>query len=354
MAMCDKPMCDERVPARGGLQYNVRPMRRPKVLLTSPIDRTGRALLEPVADVEQAPATDADTLRRAIADADALIVRAYLPLDLFDHAPRLRAVVRHGAGVDMIPMEAATERGIPVANVPGANATSVAEFVLAQCLLHAHRLARADRLLREAGWNESRALADGVTEVSGKTMGVVGVGAIGSEIARMGHAGFGMRLLGHQRRLDRLPPFVAPAALDTLFAEADFIAIACPLTADTRGLVSERLLARMKPTAFLVNVARGAVLDQAALTRALAERRIGGAALDVFEVQPLERDDPLLALDNVVLTPHLAGISKESMARMSRIAAEETLRILAGERPKSFVNPECWPAALRRRAALGY
>jgi len=329
-------------------------VRRPRVLLTNPIDRAGAEILAPHADIALAAATDPDTLRREVRDADALVVRALLPTDLFEHAPRLRAVVRHGAGVDLIAVGAATALGIPVANVPAVNAPTVAEYVVGQFLMHAHRLASIDRTMRTAGWSAARGLADGAVELAGKTVGVVGVGAIGTEIARICAAGLRMKVLGHRRRLDALPAFVAPAALDDLFGAADFIALACPLTEATRGLASAPLIARMKPTAFLVNVSRGAVVDQAALTRALAERRIGGAALDVFAVQPLAPDDPLMRLDNVALSPHLAGISRESMARMSRIAAEETLRILAGERPLNFVNPECWPASLRRRAELGY
>jgi D-3-phosphoglycerate dehydrogenase len=183
-------------------------------------------------------------------------------------------------------------------------------------------------------------------------VGIVGVGHIGARVAAICHHGLGMRVLGNQRRLDRLPAIVEAAALDRIFTDSDFIALCCPLTPDTRHLADARRIGLMKPTAVLVNVARGPVVDQAALVAALRERRIGGAGLDVFEQQPLAPGDPLFALDNVVLTPHLAGLSAESMRRMSVIAAEDALRILAGEKPVNFFNPEVWPAALKRRARI--
>src|SRR5690606_18278220 len=132
------------------------------------------------------------------------------------------------------------------------------------------------------------------------------------------------------------------------------IALACPLTLETRGIVSAPLLARMKPTAWLLNVARGPVVDEAALLDALRARRIGGAALDVYWQQPLAADHPLRSLDNVLLTPHTAGLTRESVVEMSRVAAEEVVRILRGERPTNFINPEAWAAAQDRRRALGY
>jgi len=201
-----------------------------------------------------------------------------------------------------------------------------------------------DGTLRAAGWAASRALADGSTELAGKTLGIVGVGAIGSRIAAIAHHGYGMRVLGHQRRLETLPAHVEGLPLDALLRASDYVVLCCPLTETTRHLLDARSLARMKRGAFLVNVSRGALVDEAALVEALAGRRLGGAALDVFDEQPLRPDHPLLALDNVLLTPHAAGLTEESMARMSRGAAEEVLRLLSGERPLNVVNPEVWSA----------
>jgi D-3-phosphoglycerate dehydrogenase len=320
-------------------------MRRPKVLLTGSMHPDGERSIAAVAEVVQAPDAHADTLRRLIADADVLVVRSPLPADLFDHAPMLRGVVRHGVGVDMIPVEAASARGIPLANVPGSNLEAVAEHVLACFGLLARRLHRMDGTLRAAGWAASRALADGSTELAGKTVGIVGVGAIGARIAAICHHGYGMRVLGHRRRLAALPAHVQGVPLDELMHASDYVVLSCPLTEATRHLVDARRLALMKPGSFLVNVSRGPLIDEAALVQALAGRRLGGAALDVFAEQPLRPDHPLLALDNVLLTPHAAGLTQESMARMSRGAAEEVLRLLAGERPLNLVNPQAWPVS---------
>jgi D-3-phosphoglycerate dehydrogenase len=325
---------------------------KPIVLLTNPMDAAGMALLQSHAEVRLASAVDHATLRREAAHADVMVVRAFLPADIFDHAPRLLACVRQGAGVDMIPVEAATAHGVIVSNVPGVNAQAVAEYCAAQFLLHGRRIGRMDRSLRREGWAAARALADDVCELHGKTVGVVGVGHIGAQVAAICHHGLGMRVLGYQRRLEQLPAIVEAAALDRIFTDSDFIALCCPLTPETRHLADARRIGLMKPTAVLVNVARGPVVDQAALVAALRERRIGGAGLDVFEQQPLAPGDPLFELDNVVLTPHLAGLSVESMRRMSVIAAEDTLRILAGEKPVNFFNPEVWPAAQKRRAGI--
>ena len=325
---------------------------KPIVLLTNPMDASGMALLQPHAEVRLASAVDHATLRREAASADLMVVRAFLPADIFEHAPRLLACVRQGAGVDMIPVESATAHGVIVSNVPGVNAQTVAEYCTAQFLLHGKRIVRVNSTLRREGWAAARALADDVPELHGKTVGIVGVGHIGGRLAAICHHGLGMRILGYQRRLDALPAFVEAAALDRIFTDSDFIALCCPLTPETRHLADARRIGLMKKSAVLVNVSRGPVVDQAALVAALRERRIGGAGLDVFEQQPLPPGDPLFEFDHVVLTPHLAGLSIESMQRMSVIAAEDALRILAGEKPVNFFNPEVWPAAQKRRAGI--
>lgn len=329
-------------------------MSRHRVVLTNAIAPSWQRQLEAEADVVVAPDTAPETLRRLVGPADGLVVRAPLPEDIFESAPQLTACVRHGAGLDYIPVERATALGIPVANTPGVNAQSVAEFCLSRMLALARRLAPIGRELRSAGWHEARALVDGTIELDRKILGVIGVGAIGSRLAQICHHGLDMRVLGYQRRLDRLPPYVAPATLTQVFAESDFIVVACPLTEETRGLVSRALIGRMKPTAFLVNVSRGPVVDEPALEEALLQRRIAGAALDVFWKQPLPRDHPFLALDNALLTPHVAGLTDDSRERISALAIDELRRMLRGEKPLNFVNPECWPRAQARRAALGH
>jgi D-3-phosphoglycerate dehydrogenase len=318
-------------------------MPRPVVVLTNPIEVSARARLDAHATVVLAAADDATSLRHAVREADALIVRAMLPPDVFDAAPRLLTAVRHGAGVDLIPVAAATAAGIIVANVPGANAVTVAEYAFAQMLRLARRLDCIETALRADGWTAARPLADAGRELHGATLGVVGLGAIGGQVARIGGQGFGMRVLGHRRRAGWSAPGVEPAALDELLAAADWVVLACPLTEETRGLIDRRRLALMRPGAVLVNVSRGAVIDESALIEALAQGRLGGAVLDVYATQPLPADAPLRSLERVLLSPHVAGISADSMRRMSAVAVEQVLAVLQGRPPVHFVNPEVWP-----------
>ena len=323
-------------------------MSRPRVLLTNPTVAIGESLMRPVADVILAPDTNPDTLRAMIGDIDVLVVRVKLPDDLFERPNRLLGVVRHGAGVDMIPVESATRLGIPVANVPGANAQSVAEHVVTTMLMLARNTHRMDALMRESGWNAARPIADSGIELSGKTVGIVGVGAVGKCVVRICHHGFGMRMLGFQRNLGNLPAEVTGVSLDQLFAESDFVVLSCPLSEQTLGLASRARIATMKASTVLVNVSRGPVVDEQALIEALQAGCIRGASLDVFDRQPLAIDHPLMQLDNVVLTPHQAALTVEAMERMSEGAAREVLRLLAGERPLNFVNPEVWERRVRR------
>jgi D-3-phosphoglycerate dehydrogenase len=325
-------------------------MTRPKVLLTNAIHPAGMRILQEKTDVIVAADVRPETLRSAVPDAEALVVRSQLPEDIFDHAPRLRGVVRHGAGVDMIPVEAATRARIPVANVPGVNAEAVAEYCVSGMLLLVRNMHRIDHTLRETDWNVSRKIADDAVELFGRTVGIVGVGHVGARVAQICSTAFRMRVLGHQRRLNALPECVTGVTLDTLFSESDFIVLSCPLTRETRGMIDRTLIGRMKKTAGLINVSRGPVVDEAALVGALREQRIRGAVLDVYTEQPLPRDHPLLGLDNAILTPHAAGITQESMQRMSEGAVQEVLRMLAGERPLNLINPDAWPARTRARS----
>ena len=310
------------------------------VLSTNAIHPDGAALLAPHARLVIAPDTSAPTLRAMVGEADGLIVRGKLPDDIFDHAPRLKGAVRHGVGLDFIPVEAATAKGIAVANLPGSNTQAVAEYVFS-ALFHLRRpLGRIDARLRAEGWGPARGMADDLPELAGSTLGILGLGTIGKRIAGIARAGFGMRVLGTARS-GSAPEGIEPVDIDTLFSQSDAVVIACPLTAQTKGLVDARLLGLMKPHAVLINSARGPIVDTAALVEALAARRIGGAAVDVYDVQPITPDHPLLAHGNVLLTPHVAGITSTSMRAMSMGAVEEMIRILNGEDPRNFVNPAC-------------
>ncbi len=314
-----------------------------RVLLTDPIDASGEELLRARgAEVVRAPEGSAATVRKLAAEADGVIIRSKLPDDIFEAAPRVRAVTIHGTGIDLVPLAAASAKGVLVANLPGENAQSVAEYCVLAMLMLARNIATINAAMHTHPWDEARRLAMPAREISGLTVGIVGVGEIGRRVAQICARGFGMRVLGNQRRLDRLPSEAQGADLDDLVAQSDFIVIACPLNPQTHHLFNAARLAAMKSSAWLINVGRGPVIDEQALVEALRRRRIAGAMLDVYEHYRIEAGHPLLGLDNVLLTPHLAGSTRESRARASVRAADETLRMLAGEKPRNLVNPEAW------------
>lgn len=310
-----------------------------RVLIVDPIAQAGEELLARRAAVVRAPDGDPDTVRRLCAEAHGIITRSKLPDDIFSAGPNIRAVAIHGTGTDLVPLEAATARGVMVSNIPGGNAQSVAEYCAMAMLMLARNVLAITNALRGTTWDAARALGAGTHEIAGMTLGIVGVGAIGTRLAQIARHGFGMRVLGNQRRLDRLPPEAEPATLDTLVAASDFVVLTCPLTPQTHHLFNGKRLSSMQPTAWLINVGRGPVVEETALIEALREKRIAGAMLDVYEHYRLPPEHPLFTLDNVVLTPHLSGMTQESRARMSVAAAEEMLRMLAGEAPRNFVNP---------------
>jgi len=311
-----------------------------RVLLTDSIASAGEQLLASRTEVVRSPDSDPATIRRFARDVDGVIIRSRLPDDIFEAAPRLRAVVVHGTGTDLVPLAAATARGVMVANLPGANAQSVAEYCAMAMLMLARNILTITSTLKARSWDEARLLGGGAREISGMTLGIVGVGQIGSRLAAICHRGFGMRVLGHQRRLDRLPAEAQAASLEELLSQSDFVVLACPLTRETHHLLNQQRIASMKPSAWLINVGRGPVVDEAALVDALRARRIAGAMLDVYEEYRLAPGHALFSLDNVILTPHLAAVTRESRGRASVAAAEEMLRMLAGENPRNFVNPE--------------
>ena len=313
---------------------------KPVVLLTNAMHADGEALLKPHVRLIVAPDAKPETLRQWAGDADGIIVRAKLPDDIVDHAPRLKGIVRHGVGLDFIPVAAATARGIAVANLPGSNTNAVAEYVMS-ALMHLRRpLHRLDGLMRGEGWATARAAADSLTELSGTTLGILGVGTIGRRIAKIAQGGFGMKVIGTSRRKGSLPSGVEEVSLNELFARSDAVVISCALTEETRKLVGRDLLALMRPHGILVNVSRGAVVDTPAVIEALRSGKLGGAALDVFDVQPLPPEDALFDCPNLLLTPHTAGITATSSRAMAVGSAEEMLRILRGEAPLNLVNPE--------------
>lgn len=298
------------------------------------------AMLAPAGELRIASALDPATLAKEGREADIVIVRAPLPAALFAAAPRLRAAIRHGAGLDMIPVDAATEAGMLVANVPAVNARSVAEHVFLVTMALLRRFRAMDRDLRSKGWLAGRDHAEKTQELAGRTLGIVGFGSVGRAVMQIARHGFGLTVIANSRNPKSLPDDVRFVSVDELVAQADIVVLCCPLTPETAGLLGRERIGRMRPGSILVNVSRGAVVDDAGLIEALREGRIGGAALDVFATQPLPPDHPYLSFDNVIVTPHMAGITEQSMMRMGVGAAEEALRVLANELPVNLRNPE--------------
>lgn len=314
---------------------------RPRILSTHTLHPRAAEMLSGAGELAIASGLDAPTLIREAANADIVIVRAPLPAALFEGTPKLRAAIRHGAGLDMIPVDAATAAGVLVANVPGVNARSVAEHVFFVTLGLLRRFRRVDGDLRRAGWLAGRAHAERTNELAGRTIGIVGMGNIGREVMRIARQGFGLKVLANSRSIPRdLPDGVRLAAIDELVLQSDVIVLCCPLTPQTTGLISRERIGRMQRDALIVNVSRGSVIDDGALIDALREGRIGGAALDVFAAQPLPPDHPYFSFSNVIITPHMAGITEESMMRMGTGAAEEALRVLSNRLPVNFCNPD--------------
>jgi D-3-phosphoglycerate dehydrogenase len=246
----------------------------------------------------------------------------------------------HGTGTDLVPLAAAAGRGVVIANLPGSNAQSVAEYCVMAMLMLARNIVAVVETLKAGTWDGARALGAGTHEIAAMTLGIVGVGEIGRRLAKICRQGFGMRVLGNQRRLDRLPAEAEPAPVNMLLKNSDFVVVTCPLTPQTRHMFNGDTLGLMKPTAWLINVGRGAVVQEQALVAALREKRIAGAMLDVYEHYRLEPGHELLGLPNVILTPHFAGMTRESRARMGVAAAEEMLRMLAGEAPRNLVHAD--------------
>lgn len=315
-----------------------------RVLLVDPIAPAGEEALRRAAEVVHAGDSDPDTIRRMAREVDGIVTRSKLPDDVFAAAPRLRAVAIHGTGIDLVPLAEASARGVMVSNVPGGNAQSVAEYCAMAMLMLARNVLAITQTLRSGTWDAARALGAGSHEIAAMTVGIIGVGHIGTRLARICRRGLGMRVLGNQRRLERLPAEAQACGLEALLRSSDFVVATCPLTAQTRHLLNRQTLSAMKPSAWLINVGRGPVVEEEALVEALGTRRIAGAMLDVYEHYRLAPGHPLLRLDNVILTPHLAGMTVESLSRVSVAAAEEMLRMLAGERPRNLVNPEALQA----------
>lgn len=273
-------------------------------------------------------ADDDVTLHRELADAEVLwhVLRPLSGDDL-RRGPRLRLVHKFGVGINTIDVDTATQRGIAVANMPGANAASVAEGAVMLMLAVLRQLLPLDRATRQLhGWPTDPDLGERCRDIGGATVGLVGFGSIAQRVARIVSA-MGAHVLHTSTRDDGTPGW---RPLPELLAAADIVSLHVPLTATTEGLIDRAALAQMKPDAVLINTSRGPIVDETALAEALRQRRLAGAGLDVFAVEPVTADNPLLGLDNVVLTPHVSWYTADTMRRYLAAAVDNCRRLRDG------------------------
>lgn len=323
-------------------------MQKPKVFATRPLPAVVLTFLEPHCTVISAP-EDApiatEELARICRDQNIeglLSSGTQITGDLLQKTPSLRVVAHMGKGVDHIDLAACTARGVLVTNTLGAPEEATADLAFALMLAVARRVVEADRFVREGRWVAWGWSMFWGANLYGKTIGIYGFGTIGQAMARRA-AGFSMRILYYQRRraaenAERELKAQYTEA-ETLIREADFLTLHTPLTAETRHLISRRELGWMKPTAFLINTSRGPVVDEEALVNALKEKRLAGAALDVFEHEPQVHPE-LLAMRNTVLAPHLGSATGETRTRMAMQAAENLVAAFEGRTPPNALNPE--------------
>jgi D-3-phosphoglycerate dehydrogenase / 2-oxoglutarate reductase len=322
---------------------------RPVVIQCFPMMHpVGEEILGRHVELRTASSADPATVIREGQDARAMIGRspARIGADVLDALGDLLVVSATGSGADWVDIQACRDRGIPVLHNPGVAPTPVTEYVLGAMVMVYKRLREADAFLRAGGDWEPKDRFRG-RELTGKVLGVVGLGAIGGDVARRARAAFDMTVLAYDPGV-RDPRFAEIGAervdrIEALFERADVISLHLPLLPETRGLIDAAVLAHCRPGAVLVNASRGGVVDEAALVDVLRSGRLSGAATDVFDAEPPRADNPLFQMPNVVVTPHIAGLTVDATIKLSTAVAENVLAALRGERPPHIVNPEAWP-----------
>jgi len=315
-------------------------MRPFKVLLYEDMHEAGKALLREKTEVLFAKSLDEMSLIEETKEVDGVIIRANgkVTRKIMESAPKLKVVGRHGVGLENIDLEAAAEKGIWVVNTPDANDISVAEHFFGLAIILSKMLKKADIALRE-GRFEVRYQYIG-NELHGKTLGILGFGRIGRSVGRIGHKGFDMKVLYYDAlRYEETEKELKArkASLEEVLSQSDYISINLPMLPETKGLLGEREFGLMKPSAFIINLARGPIWDEKALHQVLKEKKIAGAGSDVYEVEPAAKGHPLFDLENFVGTPHMAAHTEEALRRMS-LVAEDVIRVLEGKTPLHPVN----------------
>lgn len=285
-------------------------------------------------------------------DIEIVIIEAdFIFREVFERGRKLKLVGACRGNVTHVDIEAATEHGVLVVNTPARNATAVAELTVGLILALVRNIPAAHQMVSSGGWVDPTVCYSSFrgTELAGKTIGIVGFGAIGQQVARM-LSSFETSILVYDPYVDseeitRMD--ARPIGLDELLEQSDFVTLHCPALPETMGLINAHRISSMKPTAYLVNTAGAAIVDREAIVQALKERHIAGAAFDVYETWPVQPDNPLLKLDNVILTPHIGGSTYETVERHSQMIADDIARFLRGERPKNLLNPQAWGKVVR-------
>ena len=323
-------------------------MSRPKVYVTRKVPEQALEILRSVAEVSVWDREDVPPPRqvilRELAQADGVfsLLTDRIDAEVMAAAPRLKVISNFAVGFDNVDIPAATKRGIVVTHTPDVLTETVADFTVCLMLAAARRLVEADRYTRDGKWKTWEPLLLAGQDIHHATLGLIGLGRIGAAVARRAQ-GFGMQVLYYDvvRREDLERSLsITHRSLDDVLRDSDVISVHVPLSEQTRHLIGRAQFALMKNTAVFVNTSRGPVVDQAALTQALASRRIFAAGIDVFEQEPVSPDDPLLKLDNVIVVPHIASASIPTRIRMATLAAENLVAVLQGKRPPNPVNPE--------------
>ncbi|MGI6036860.1 MAG: hydroxyacid dehydrogenase [Limnochordia bacterium] len=318
-------------------------MARKKVLLTQAIHESGVEVLAEDFDVKLADDFSVEGLKKEVGDVHGILARtALLPREVLEAAPHLEVVARHGVGVDNIDVAYLTEKGIPLCFTPTANALSVAEWTLTAISALAKGLLIYDRAVREGNWERRNEYK--IIDIDGKKLGLVGLGRIGTLVAAKAKAAYNMEVLVFDPYVDEAKGselgVTIVKSLEELLPQVDFLSLHLPLTEESRDLIGAEELAQMKETAFLINAARGGIVNEEALVKALRENQIAGAALDVFEAEPPAKDSPLWELDNLIVAPHLAALTQECVIRMATIAAQGIKDVLQGRKPEFVYNRE--------------
>jgi len=294
------------------------------------------------AEVDLTSEEDQGVLAAKAEDVEVIITGAPVSSEMINRAKRLKMIQTTSVGYDRIDVDAAAANGVIICNVAEANANSVAELVFGLILDVARRISAHDRLLRDGGW--ARYHVERQVEIRGDTLGIIGLGAIGSRVAQIGKSAFNMRILACDPYIipDRAEQFGGKLVdMETLLKESDVVTTHTPLNEETRHLIGEREFSLMKPTAIFINTSRGPVVDEKALIKALKQEKISGAGLDVFEIEPLEKDNPLRSLDNVVMTPHI-GSTPGALSYMVEVAINNVLRVVEGKEPFRIKTPDTY------------